>query len=345
MSVFSTVDRFLRSGLSHRDGPAIGPARRIIATMLLAGGLTFGSIGAIEAQTYPSDPIKLIVPYGAGSGGDISARIIVEQIRQDTGATIVVDNRAGANAIIGTTAAAHATADGYTLVMTNTSGFAIAPATTKNLPYDPIKDFQHIGIMTKTPFMVMVRSESPYSSLQDLIKDAKQRPGSVKFSYASASTQLVGAQFARNAGIKVLAVPYKSSAESLADLYSGLLDYAIIDFSAAISLVKGGKAKGLVSLTEERSPLLPELPSLSDVGLPSMTLFGWTGLGAPAGVPKQARAWLENALKNALNNPALVTRLRGVAVDVPKVADAEKFTRDQLESWTATAKSENIEPQ
>lgn len=323
----------------------VAMGRRILIGTLLGSAAIFTLLTAASAQTYPSGPIKLIVPYGAGSGGDISARIIVDQIRRDTGATIIVDNRAGANAIIGTTAAAHMPADGYSLILTNTSSFAIAPATTKNLPYDPIRSFEHIAVMTKTPYMVMVRSESPYASIDDLIKDARQRPGAIRFSYASASTQLVGAQFSKSAGIKVLAVPYKSSAEALTDLFSGLLDYAIIDFSAAVSVVKGGKAKGLVSLTEDRSPLLPNLPSMKDAGLPTMALFGWTGIGAPAGIPSDAHAWLDKALKNALGNPVLVARLRDVAVDVPDVGDAEQFTRAQVESWAEIARSENIEPQ
>jgi tripartite-type tricarboxylate transporter receptor subunit TctC len=297
-----------------------------------------------NAQSFPNRPITVIVPFAAGSGSDVASRLIIEQMGKDSKATFVVENRAGANAIIGTQAVINAEPDGYTLLMTGTSSHALAPSLSKSVTYDPIKDFTHIGIATLIPFAIVSSADGKYSDVNQLIADVKSTPGKRTYGYASASNQVVGAKFQSIIGIQARAVPYKGVQDGLTDLYGGRLDYMYVDFVTATNIAKeAGKGKVLLILSEQRSELLPQVPSLKDAGLPSLNkIIGFTGFAGPAGVPAEAQQWFKATLNKALQSPELGTKLRNIAIEPQTIENPESFVLQQLQSWSAAAKEAGL---
>lgn len=314
---------------------------------LIAAACLLMLAGLAQAKAFPERPITVIVPFAAGTGSDIASRLIIEQMGKDGGATFIVENRAGANAIIGTQAVINAEPDGYTLLMTGTSSHALAPSLSKSVSYDPIKDFSHIGIASVIPFAIIVPADGKYKTIADLVSDLKANPGSKKYAYASASNQVIAAKFQSTNGLKAVAVPYKAVQDGLTDLYGGRLDYTFVDFVTATNIAKDNtKGRVLLLLSDERSELLPQVPSLRDANLPSLgKLIGFTGFAGSAGMPQAARDWFKKTLNTALANPDLGQKLRNIAIEPQVIDDPEAFVKEQLAAWSAAAKEAGLQPQ
>lgn len=329
-------------------GAASFPASKRItmAFFLLLSLVGFAWPGAAMAQAFPSRPINVIVPFGTGTGPDVTTRAYARFIERKTGATIVVTNRPGALSMLGTQAALQAPADGYTVLVTSTSSHSVAAAFSKEVKYDPIKDFAHLAVLTQVPAAIVVPTESPFRTIDDLVKHIRANPGKLTYSHASGSTWIIGAKFHKMLNLQSVAVPYKSSQESLMDLFGGRLDYMVGDSITATTPVKSGKARILLMLADEKFDLMPDVPFMKSAGFPPMEVISWTGLAAPARVPAEAKQWIRRSFAEAIADAEVRKSLVGLSTLVPPAdTDAEKFVVEQFKLWTDAARDAGVTAQ
>lgn len=257
-----------------------------------------------SAQDYPNKPIKLIVPFPPGGGTDILARVVAQKVADNNKWTIVIDNRAGAGGNIGVDVAAKSPPDGYTLVMGQTSNLAISPTLHKKLSYDPLKDLQPIALVGSGPVALVVRADSPHKTLDDLLKAARAKPGSVMMASPGNGTvaHLSGVQLMNASGAKFEHVPYKGAAGAIPDLLGGSVDFFLSSVPTLQSHVAAGKMRALAVTTARRSPVFPDVPAIAETykGFDATT---WFGILAPAGTPQPIVAKLNAEINKALQDP------------------------------------------
>lgn len=254
----------------------------------VAGGLLAAAVlGPAQAAdaSYPAKPIRFIVAFPAGSGTDTVARVMAKTVTDQTGQPVVVDNRGGANGFIASQAVATAAPDGYTFLFTTSTTHAANAAMFKSLPYDPIKDFEPVSLVTKNGLVLLVRSDSRYRKVEDLIADMKNRPGKLNFGAGSASTQVAGEMFKMGTHTDAVYVPYKGMPQALTDLVAGQIDFAFSDINPAVPLVEQGKLRALAVTTQRRHPAFKPVPTLDEAGLKGFELSTWSAVFAPAGTP------------------------------------------------------------
>jgi len=253
------------------------------------------------SQTYPAKPVRFVVPFPAGGGADIFARLIGRKLGENMGQSFVVDNRAGASGIIGCEAVARAAPDGYTLLMGTTGTHTTNPAVYRKLPYDSIKDFAPISLVAESPFVLLVHPSLPVKSVKELIALAKARPGQLTYgsSGVGSSSHFGFELFNMMAGIKEIHVPYKGLAPATADAIAGNITMTWDSITASAPYIKAKRLRALGIGSTKRSSLLPDVPTISEAGLKGFELGSWYGMFAPAATP-----------------PAIVSRLRGEVVKV-----------------------------
>mgnify|MGYP001189144786 CR=1 FL=1 len=278
------------------------------ATALVAGIVL--SLGA-HAQDYPTRPITLVVPYAAGGGNDVMARIVGEKMSKTLGQQVVIDNRAGAGGAIATRQVAKAAPDGYTLVIGGTGSLAVNPTLLPNVGYDVRKDFASVGMIGSSAMIVLVHPTIPAKTIPELIALAKKDPG--KFSFASAGVGSgihLGAElFAYMAGIKLVHVPYKGTGPALTDLLGAHVSMYFSSLPSAIGLVKDGKVRALAVTGAKRSKVFPDLPTVAEAALPGFEAVLRYGIVAPAGTPRPIIDKLNAALRQALADPDTIARM------------------------------------
>jgi tripartite-type tricarboxylate transporter receptor subunit TctC len=300
-----------------------------------------------HAQTdYPSKPIRIIVQFTPGTSTDIIGRLIGQKLTEAWGQPVVVDNRPGAGAVIGTEAAAKAPADGYTLVMAVSSAFGINPGLVPNLPYDVMRDFALITNVVLTPQTLLVPAASPVKSVKELVAAAKAKPGALNYgSLGSGSTShLTMELFRATAGIQLTHVPYKGSPPAYTDLFSGNIQLMFDAVPAVIPHAKSGKLRALAVGSSVRSPFLPDVPTVAESGYPGFEAVGWIGLAAPAKTP--------DAILNKLNAEVVKilatqdTRDRLAGLGVTPVGDTRAqftaFVRSEIAKWGKLIKDANV---
>jgi tripartite-type tricarboxylate transporter receptor subunit TctC len=287
-------------------------------------------------QAYPTRPIRLVVPLSPGGFADTPARMITPRLSEALGQQVFVDNRPGAGATIGTDFVAKSKPDGYTLLFTGTP-HVISPALYKNLPYDPLKDFEPIIHVASGPYVLVVNPQLPVRSVQELIAAAKAQPG--KIDYASSGNgsaqHLVSALFASMAGIDLNHVPYKGSGPALQDLLSGQVKVSFAGIPNVMPHVKAGKLRALAVSTPKRSPDLPEIPTVAEAGVPGYDATLWLVLLAPAGTPSEIVQKLYTETAKVLRNGEVQQQIAttGVAVSVLGPRELPGFMRAELEKW------------
>jgi tripartite-type tricarboxylate transporter receptor subunit TctC len=239
------------------------------------------------AQDYPAKPIHLIVPFPPGGGTDLFSRAIAGKLSDVLRWMIVVDNKPGAGGNIGIEAAVKSPADGYTMVMGQTSDLAVNPTLYRKLPYDPLKDLAPVVLVASAPIVIVVSDRSPYRSLADIVAAAKQKPGRITVATPGNGTvsHLSAVLLQRAAGIELVHVPYKGAAQALPDLMGGQVDLYSSSVSSSIGQIKGGKLRAIAVTSAKRSPALPEVPTVAESGYPSFNADTWYGLLMPAGAP------------------------------------------------------------
>ena len=313
---------------------------------LLNATLLALSVPAVHAQEWPTQPIKLIVPFAAGGGVDILARSLSQRMSTKLGQQMIVDNRTGAGGNVGVVAAAKAPADGYTLVMTTTGTHAINPGLYKSLPYDPIKDFAPISLVASVPNLLVVHPSVPAKDVKELIALAKNGPKELSFaSFGNGtSNHLSGEMFKSIAKVKALHVPYKSATQAVTDLMAGQTDFAFVNAPLALPYVQAGKLRALAVTGAKRSPSMPEFPSMAEAGLPGFVVESWYGLMAPAGTPQAIVDRLNKETLAALADPEVRAFFVKQGADI-ETSTPEQFLqriRTESEAWAKVIKSANI---
>lgn len=297
-----------------------------------------------QGDAYPSRPIKLVVPFTAGSASDTAARIVAEEVRHSLG-TIVVDNRPGANGIIGSSYVAKSPADGYTLLLTSSSTHSGIEALYKRPGYDPIKDFVHISRIATIPMVLVTRPDAPYKSTAEM--SAYARKNALRYGYGSGSAQIAAATYSQMANVPADAIPYKSQPPAVTDLLGSQIDFMVADTSVVMSFLHGGKLNGLAITSPKRLPELPNVPTMAEAGYKDFDLVVWVGLAAPAGTPGAIVERWNKAVNEAVVRPAVVEKLArlGMVAAPASTRDFASFTVAQRGIWTSRASKAGVERQ
>ena len=277
---------------------------------LLAATWSLMVVGAVLSgptlgQTYPSKPIRVVVPSAPGSPPDIRARWLAEKLAPTLGQPVVVDNKAGAAGSIGTEAAARSVPDGYTLLLVHQGTLAINPHLYARTGYDPIGDFAPVTRLVVSPMLLAVHPKTPVSSVADLIRLAREKPGQLTFGSGGTGTppHMAGELFKRMAKIDVVHVPYKGASPALVDLMAGRLSYTIDSVAIQLTQVRAGKIKALAVTSAKRLGSLPDVPTVSESGLTGFEYWSWMGICAPAGTPKEIVSQVNRAIVRVLGTP------------------------------------------
>ena len=315
---------------------------------LLAPVATLCLIGSALAQSaYPSKPVRLIVPYTAGSATDILARTIGQKLAETWGQPVIVDARPGAGGTIGTVAAARAAPDGYTLVMGTNATHGINRSLYKQLPYDPIKDFAPIVLTATLPYILLAHPTFPANSYAELVTLAKSQPGKLDLAGGVSTAQLALGLLNTQAGIALNYITYKSTPPALTDVLGGQVKLLIADPAVALSHIKAGRLKPLAVTTLERLSLLPEVPTLNELGLSGYEVVAWWGVMAPAGTPRDIVAKVNADVLKALALPDVRERLLGMGIFPASSTPSElaAFVQSEIPKWATAVKAAGIEAQ
>lgn len=323
---------------------AIGPFLLTAAAALGAGSVYAQAAAAFQ----PTKPVKIIVPFGAGGATDILARTVADKLTRSLGQPVIVDNRAGASGLIGISEVARAPADGHTLLVTNTA-LLQAPLLNSKAGYDPITGFTPVAQLSLSPLVFSVGSRSQAKDLREFIAMAKARPGTM--TYGSAGTgqtlHLMGEVLTRSAGIQLNHVPYKGESPFINDLVGGHVDSGFSSIAVAQQHIKAGSLRALAVVGTQRSPMLPGVPTLKELGLDGFELMSWFGLFAPGGTPPAIVAALHREVSSSLQQPDVRKRLDELALS-PVDASAAEFTRTvaaDYESWARIIRDAGLKPQ
>ncbi len=269
------------------------------------------------AQQWPDRPIRLIVPFSAGSSSDTIARIIAVRMGERLGQQVVVENRVGGSTVIGTDAVAKAAPDGYTLGLANTTTHAASAALTPSLPFDPVKDFTPIAMIGSSPFVLIGSTQVSASTLKDFVTLAKSKPGAL--SYASAGTgtlaHLAGELFKYKAGIDVTHVPYRGTAQSMIDLMQGRIDLSVSTIPPTLQHIREGKLRAFATMSDKRNAMLSDIPTTAEAGVPGCEAGLWTAVVVPAGVPADIVRRLNQTVLAVVNSAGVQASLKIQGVD------------------------------
>ena len=299
-----------------------------------------------NAQDYPVRPIRMIVPFPAGSAPDSIARIVTLHMQQTLGQNIVIDNRPGAQSVIGAVEATRSTPDGYTLLAGSNTAMAANVSLFKKLPYDPVKDFDAVGRFITSALMLVVRADFPARNLSEFVAHAKARPGQLSAGFASAGMQVGLAELKVRAGITVVEVPYKGVPQAVTDIIAGQIAFTFADSAVAITQAQGGKVRALAVTTAKRSTLVPDIPSMAEE-IPGFDISVWNGLFARAGTPRAVIAKLNEAANKAVTAPDVVAKLRSLGQEPGPMTpgDFRAFQIAEIKKWAAQIKAAGIQPE
>ena len=297
---------------------------------------------SVQAQPYPSKPVRVVVPYPPGGPTDIVARVLFQQVAESTGQQFVIDNRAGAGGNIGAEHVAKSPADGYT-VLIGTTAHAINMSLFKALNYDVQKDLAPVSLLTQGPLVLVTHPQFPANSVKELIEMAKAKPGSLNFASSGngQSTHLSAELFNSMAGTKMVHVPYKGSAPALSDLMTGQVGIMFDTTLSAMPFVRAGKLKALGVTSPQRTPAAPDVPTIAESGLPGYEVFAWNGVFVPAGTPKAIVVQLNEEIRKAMQLPQVRDKFsaQGFAASWNTPDQFGVFVRNEVDKWARTVKA------
>lgn len=301
-----------------------------------------------QAQDYPKRPIKLVVPFAAGSTIDLLGRAVAQGLSEKLGQPVVVESKPGAGSAVGASAVANSPADGYTLLLGSNATLAVNPILYKKLPYDP-NDFKLVGATGGFPSFLLVGGNSKYKTFADLVKAAKERPGMIKYGSSGIGTtgHLVGAVLENTAGIELLHVPYKDGPQALTATITGEVDAIFYPSGAAMSMINAGKVRPLAVSTGKRTAALPNVPTIAESGYPTFDLIGWTVVAVPGKTHPAVVGKLRDAISSLYTDAAFQSKVDGLGLVTQKLTgkELEAFVHAEQRSMVDVAKRANIQPE
>jgi tripartite-type tricarboxylate transporter receptor subunit TctC len=302
--------------------------------------------GAASAQDFPNRAVTIIVPQPPGGGTDIISRLVGQQLSVQLKQPVVIENRAGAGTVVGSETAARAKPDGYTLLAGLTANIAVNPSLFKHLNYDPIRDFTPVGMMAEFPFVLVVSKDFPAKSVKDLIALAKAKPGQINFASAGngSGQHLSGELFKLMAGVDMTHVPYRGAAPAYTDVISGRTPVFFDNLSSGLGHIRGGSVRALAVTGTKRSPLLPDVPTVAEAGVPGYQNYVWFGLWAPKNTPQPIIEKLHAEVAKAIATKSVQDRIKqdaGVPMDTP-LKDIEPMVKAEIAKWADVIKRAKI---
>jgi tripartite-type tricarboxylate transporter receptor subunit TctC len=333
----------ITSSRSHLAGAAV-PSKRTALVALAAAVCAAG--GSAWAQTFPNKPIKIVVGFAPGGPADVMARLIGQRMASILGQGVVVDNRPGAGGTLGARAVAESDADGYTLLLGNTSTLVISPLIYKNVNYDPVKGFAPIALLGTTSNLLIVNPALPVQSVKELVALARARPGKLNYSSAGIGTppHLIGEMFKQRLGLDIVHVPYKGGGPSLQAVVAGETQFSFENPASSLPLVRAGKVRALASTSATRNSQTADLPTMIEAGVPDFTSVSFTAVVAPAGTPAAIVGKLNSAVNESLRSPEVAGTLVKLSVDA-KITSPEElaaFLGGERDKWTTVVKTAGV---
>jgi tripartite-type tricarboxylate transporter receptor subunit TctC len=315
---------------------------KLLTAIALTAALVTPALAA-----YPEKPVTIIVPFPPGGSTDMVARAIAPKLQAQLGQPFVIDNRAGATGAIGATAVKNAAPDGYTFLVASIGVYAINPFIQKKLQYDPVKDLDPITVAVRAPNVLVASPNFPANSVAELLAVLKKSPDKITFasSGAGSSDHLTAALFWQKTGTSGIHVPYKGGAPAITDLLAGHADVSFQNINAVIGHIKAGKLKALAVTSEQRSPLLPQVPTLAESGVQGANVFSWQAIAGPKGMPADVKQKLHAAIVAALNDPENRKRMEDVGFEIVANTPEQmaQFQAQELERWKQVIQVGKIE--
>ena len=314
--------------------------RNLLALFATLLAMSFPSLA--QQPAWPAKPLRIIVPYPPGGTSDILARAVGQKLSEAWGQPVVVENKPGATGNIGADFVAKSPADGYTVLLADIGSLAIAPSVTRNLPFDPVKDFAPVVMVAYSPHLLVVHPSVPARDTKELIALAKAKPDSMNFAVSGigGANHLAGIEFAQRAGVKWSYIPYKGGAQALTDMVGGQANVMFNGMLATWPFVKDGKLKALAISSAQRFAAAPDIPTVAESGLPGFETGSWQGIVAPAGTPAAVVAKMHDAVMTVLATPEMKGRLDQAGAEVRAMSSAEfgDFIRKERDRWAKVVK-------
>ncbi len=309
--------------------------------------LCLAGIAPSSAQTYPTRPIKFVVPFAAGSATDTLARVLGDHASKTLRTQVVVENMAGGSGVIAAAAVARAAPDGYTVLIATNTTHAANQSLLKQMPYDAVNDFEPITKIGTIVLALIAHPSVPAKNVRDLVTYAKANPGKMSFGAGSSSSRLAGEMLKSLAGIDIVHVAYRSNPQAITDILGGHIQLIFADLSTTLPQIKDGKVTGLGVSSAQRTPLAPDLPTMVEAGVPGYELTAWFAAFAPAKTPKPVVDQLRGALHTALADKATTDRMLAAGIEAEKSSSEElkAFVVSETKKWAEIVKAAGIQPE
>jgi tripartite-type tricarboxylate transporter receptor subunit TctC len=302
---------------------------------------------APAAEHYPSRQVTIVLPFGPGAVTDMASRLLAQYLQEAMGAPFVVENKAGGGGLIAASAVARAQPDGYTLLITTNSTHSAAQGLFKNVPYDPIKDFEPVARIGSLPSFVAINAHLPINTIQDLVGFAKANPGKLEYGYGNSTGEIVGEAIKHRTGVDIVRIAYRSNPAAVTDLIAGHIAMMVPDFGTGMEHMRAGTIRPLAVLTIARNAQMPEVPTLAETVMPGFDALAWIGMFAPAGTPPAVVDALGAEIGVILARPEVRKRFVDNGIDVfysgPRAFRG--YVRSELVKWLALCKEAGIEPE
>lgn len=313
----------------------------------MIAGLALSAVAATAAAQWPNKPIKLIIPFPAGSATDTVGRILGQSVSTAVGQPVLVENKAGADGAIAGAEVAKAPPDGYTLFLATNSPMAVAPAMKKVPPYDPVTDFTPITDVGRYTFFLFANAAVPFTTLGQLIVYAKANPGKLAYATGNTTGIVSFAQLSSLAGIEMLHVPYKGEPAAITDLIGGRVQLIFATPTTGLAYVKDGKLRAIVTSLKRRSPILPDVPTMAEAGLPKFSILSWAALYGPARMPRDLTDRINKEFLAAMKRPDVIAQMDKQAFFLNPSTPEElgAFTREQLEEYRSILRTAGVQPE